>query len=193
MWLNENDITFISGIENCKALRRLFLPNNKIKKIAGLDSLKNLETLWLNENEIESLEGLPILPQLKEFSIARNKIEVIGTGLDGLDNLEDLNMSGNRIGNFKELLNLNRLPRLVRATFFDPHYGDNPICNLWNYQTYVLYHLPQLEKLDTLYISDDAKAFAEATFMKKRMYYNMRIKTIQRDASNLLKLIQAGK
>jgi hypothetical protein len=64
------------------------------------------------------------------------------------------------------------------VTFQDPHYGDNPICNLCNYQTYVLYHLPNLGKLDTLYISDDAKAFADATFMKKRMYYNMRIKTI---------------
>lgn len=57
----------------------------------------------------------------------------------------------------------------------------------------MLYHLPSLEKLDTLHISDDAKAFAEATFMKKRMYYNMRIKTIQRNASNMLKLIQVGK
>jgi hypothetical protein len=44
-----------------------------------------------------------------------------------------------------------------------------------------------------LHISDDAKAFAEATFMKKRMYYNMRIKTIQRNASNLVKLIHIGK
>ena len=95
-----------------------------------------------------------------------NKIEIIGTGLDGLDNLEDLNLAGNKIGNFKELLNLNRLPNLRIATFFDPHYGDNPIINLCNYQTYVLYHLPCLEKLDTLHISDDAKAFAEATFMK---------------------------
>lgn len=47
--------------------------------------------------------------------------------------------------------------------------------------------------LDTLLISDDAKAFAEATFMKKRMYYNMRIKTLQRNSSNILKLIKVGK
>lgn len=45
-------------------------------------------------------------------------------------------------------------------------------------------------KLDTLQISDDAKAFADATFMKKRMYYNMRIKTIQRNASNIIKLVK---
>ena len=104
-----------------------------------------------------------------------------------------MNLSANRIGNFKELLNLNRLPSLRVATFYDPHFGDNPICNLCNYQTYVLYHLPHLLKLDTLHISEDAKAFAEATFMKKRMYYNMRIKTIQRNASNILKLIKVSR
>lgn len=42
-------------------------------------------------------------------------------------------------------------------------------------------------------ISDDAKAFAEATFMKKRMYYNMRIKTIQRNASSIMKLLKICK
>ena len=47
-------------------------------------------------------------------------------------------------------------------------------------QTYVLYHLRNIYKLDTLFISDEAKSFAEATFMKKKMYYNMRIKTMQR-------------
>lgn len=53
--------------------------------------------------------------------------------------------------------------------------------------------MPHLSKLDTLNISDDAKAFAEATFMKKRMYYNMRIKTIQRNASNVIKLLKTCK
>ena len=47
-------------------------------------------------------------------------------------------------------------------------------------------------KLDTLSISEEAKAFAEGTFMKKRMYYNMRIKTIQRVTSNILKVLKTG-
>lgn len=59
-----------------------------------------------------------------------NHIEIIGTGLDGLESLESINLAGNKIGNFKELLNLNRLPNLRIATFYDPHYGDNPIINL---------------------------------------------------------------
>lgn len=95
-----------------------------------------------------------------------------------MENLYEINLAANKLGNFKELLNINRISSLKVATFFDPHYGENPICNLCNYQTYVLYHLPNLIKLDTLLISEEAKAFAEGTFMKKRMYYNMRIKTI---------------
>ena len=42
----------------------------------------------------------------------------------------------------------------------------------------MLYHLRNIVRLDTLVISEEAKSFAEATFMKKKMYYNMRIKTM---------------
>jgi hypothetical protein len=39
-------------------------------------------------------------------------------------------------------------------------------------------------------ISEEAKTFAESTFMRKKMYYNMRIKTMQRSFSTLSKLIK---
>jgi Leucine-rich repeat (LRR) protein len=133
------------------------------------------------------------LCKLKELNLASNHIESIGMGLDGLISLVELNISNNRVGNFKEVLNLNRLPELRTCTFQDPHYGENPIYNLCNYQTYVLYHLSTLTKLDTLVLTDDAKAFADATFMKKRMYYNMRIKTIQRNASTIIRLLKICK
>lgn len=189
-------IETIKGFDKLgRNLLELHLGNNRIRRIRGLDALVNLEKLWLDENRIESIgEGsLNSLAKLRELNLASNRIESIGMSLDGLVSLEELNISNNKIGNFKEVLNLNRLPNLRICTFQDPHYGENPICNLCNYQTYVLYHLPNLSKLDTLYISDDAKAFADATFMKKRMYYNMRIKTIQRNASNIMKLLKVCK
>jgi Leucine-rich repeat (LRR) protein len=34
-------------------LKELFLGNNKIKRIRGLDNLGNLEKLWIDENRIE--------------------------------------------------------------------------------------------------------------------------------------------
>ena len=47
--------------------------------------------------------------------------------------------------------------------------------------------------MDTLIICEEAKSFAEATFMKKKMYYNMRIKTIQRSFSTAKKCIKKAK
>lgn len=136
------------------------------------------------------MENLENLTKLKTLWIASNFIEEIKTSLDKLKSLNDINLAGNKICSFKEALNLNRLPNLKILSFYDPHFGENPICNLCNYQTYVLYHLRNITKLDTLFISDEAKSFAEATFMKKKMYYNMRIKTIQRSFSTLGKLVR---
>ena len=167
-------------------LRHLYLGSNRIKKMKGLEKCVALEKLWLDDNKIEQIEGMQNLSALLELNLAQNNIENIGIGLDGLISLKELNLSQNRIGNFKEVLNLNRLPNLTSCNFLDPHYGENPICSLCNYQTYVLFHLPKLNKLDTMTVSEESKSFAETTFMKKRMYYNMRIKTIQRNTSNIM-------
>ena len=94
------------------------------------------------------------LSSLKQLWLASNQIDCIKTSLDNLVALVDLNLSGNKICSFKEVLNLNRLPNLKVLSFYDPHFGENPICNLCNYQTYVLYHLRNINKLDTLSISE---------------------------------------
>ena len=152
-----------------------------------------LEKLWIDHNQIDTIIGLNNLERLEHLNLASNNIETIGVGLDGLVSLSTLNLAANKIGNFKEVLNLNRLNCLSVCMFADSHYGDNPICNLCNYKTYVLYHLPKLYRLDTEMISEDSKNFSEGTFMKKRMYYNMRIKTIQRNTSNILKLLKISR
>jgi len=56
-----------------------------------------------------------------------------------------------------------------------------------------LYHLRNISQLDTLIISDEAKIYSENTFMKKKMYYNMRIKSIQIQFSTLEKLLKRAK
>ena len=69
----------------------------------------------------------------------------------------------------------------------EPHFGENPVCALCNYHTYCLFHLQQLKVLDANIIADDARQLAEATYMKKKMYYNMRIKTLKRNTSNVIR------
>ena len=134
LWLNENHISHIDGLSNCKSLKHLYLSNNEIKKLQGLDNLTELEVFWICENQIRALENLDNLQQLRQFWVSGNQIETIKNGLDKLVSLTDLNLAGNKICSFKEILNLTRLPKLEILSFYDPHYGDNPICLLGNYQ-----------------------------------------------------------
>jgi hypothetical protein len=87
--------------------------------------------------------------------------------------LTSVNLADNRIGSFKEIAAVARLPKLKELCFADPHWGDNPVSTLCNYQTYVLFTIPSLAVLDTLPLAEETKALAEATYMKKKMYYNM--------------------
>ena len=41
-------------------------------------------------------------------------------------------------------------------------------------------------------LAEETKQLAEATYMKKRMYYNMRIKTLRRNTTNALRRAQEG-
>lgn len=167
--------------------------SNQISKMEGLENLVSLETLWLCNNQIRTVEGLECLPNLKCCWLAGNKIGRIEASFDCNVQLEELNLSDNDIGCFREIPNLARLPNLRRLSFNDNLFGDNPVVTLCNYQTYVLFHLQNVATLDGCPLSDEAKHMAEATYMKKKMYYNMRIKTMKRNCTNVLKKAQEAK
>ena len=82
--------------------------------------------------------------------MASNRIENISTGLDD-NTVAELNLANNRVGEFKQVLNLSRIETLLGI--FRSALWRQSICNLCNYQTYVLYHLGQLTTLDSMYIS----------------------------------------
>ena len=187
LWVRECKVKRIENLEHCTKLRHLDLDSNQIRVVEGLDTLQQLESLFLNDNRLTTLRGLSNLPNLTTLFVARNHVERVGTALDALTALTDLNLADNRIGYFKEIHNLTRLPALTTLCLNEPHYGDNPVCNLCNYQTYVLYQLAGLTCLDTLRVSEEAKALAEATYIKKKMYYNMRIKTLKRNTTNVVR------
>eukprot|EP00762_Andalucia_godoyi_P006959 ANDGO_08261.mRNA.1 Internalin-I len=189
LWLCECRIKAIQGLDGCISLKELYLYSNNISKIQNLSNLKQLEVLWLNENRISVIEGLDSLRALRVLWLSKNHISQIGTSLDNNENLEELDLSCNNIGNFKDVPNLQRLARLRTVFFSNPIFGDNPICKLGNYQTFTLYHLPQISMLDACPVSEEARHLADATFVKKKMYYNMRIKTMKRNAAVVQRLV----
>ncbi|CAI9727819.1 leucine-rich repeat-containing protein 9-like isoform X4 [Octopus vulgaris] len=87
----------ISNLDKCPLLTKLYLYNNQIKKIEHLEKLKKLQVLWLNSNSISVIENLISLKYLKDLNLADNKIIKIGKGLQQNINLENLNLSANKI------------------------------------------------------------------------------------------------
>uniref|UniRef100_A0A8C4VCK0 Leucine rich repeat containing 9 n=1 Tax=Gopherus evgoodei TaxID=1825980 RepID=A0A8C4VCK0_9SAUR len=194
LWIAECCLTKIDGLQHCTNLEKLYLYYNEISTIENLETLMKLEVIWLNNNQIKEIQGLHTLQNLKELNVAGNLIYKIGTCFDPNGQLERLNLSGNRICSFKELSNLASLPHLKDLSLNDPQYDPNPICLLCNYATHVLYHMPQLQRLDTYDVSQkQIKVLAEATVMKKIMYYNMRVKSVHRQLNEELEKLKERK
>ncbi|XP_071832914.1 leucine-rich repeat-containing protein 9-like isoform X2 [Apostichopus japonicus] len=194
IWICDCKLQGIQGLEGCKTITRMFLYGNNISKMENISHLKELETLWLARNNIINIEGLSELSKLKDLNVAGNKIEKIGHSLDSHNSLANLNLSGNNISTLKELTHLIRLPGLKVLGLKDPLYAPNPVCYLCNYSTHVLYHLPGLERLDSYDVCNKTmREMAEATVVKKKMYYNMRIQTLKRDQADMLQRLMKEK
>lgn len=191
-WIVECSLESMVGLEKCVLLKLVNLSRNKIRKMEGLSGLIQLETLWLNENEIINVSGLEELKELKEVWLCGNRISEIGNGFDGNRKLERIHLAKNRIGNIKQVIQLNRLERLEMLSFGDPHFGDSPICALCNYRIYVICQLPNLKYLDAKGINSEQQQAAETTFMKKKMYYNMRVKALHRNMDNIEKRLKGA-
>ena len=136
LWLCETNISRIKGIDNNVRLRKLHLYSNRIRIMENLSHLTNLQTLWLMDNEISVIQGIEKLTQLETLYLSRNKIREIGSSLDYNYSLVELNLAGNQLWSFKDLLNLTRSSALRKLAFNDPDHGDNPVCDLCNYQVY---------------------------------------------------------
>eukprot|EP00959_Pyramimonas_sp_CCMP1952_P346238 7251715-Pyramimonas_sp.AAC.2 len=134
VWVIETAVDKLAGLEHNLNIKNLYLYSNKIKRIENLSHLTKLERLWLCDNEIPRIEGLERLSSLTEINMARNKIERVGDVFKMNPKLTSLNLSDNGIGSFKEVSYLARLPSLTDLSLSDPHWGDNPLTSLCNYQ-----------------------------------------------------------
>ncbi|KAK0052192.1 leucine-rich repeat-containing protein 9 [Biomphalaria pfeifferi] len=187
LWVAECKLTRIEGLDKCKCLTKLYLYGNKITEIQNIQHLVKLKVLWLNNNLIKEIENIDNLLKLKELNLAENLIEKIGNSLSQNTHLEDLNLSGNPLLSLRDLTCLVKLQKLARLSLKDPLYQPSPACQLCNYSTHVLFHLPKLVSLDTMDMTTKhLSEVAEATVNKKKMFYNMRTKTIRRNMTDLL-------
>jgi len=148
--MTECGLSTMQGIDQCTQLMHLDLSSNRLSRMepAVLGELTNVRTLWLNENPIAEIQGLERLTRLHSLWLARTGVSYISDVLESNVALTDLNLAASAIANFKDIPNLARLRLLSSLALSDPHFGDSPVCSLCNYQTYLLFHLQQLNVLD---------------------------------------------
>jgi dynein assembly factor 1 len=86
-------------------LKTLYLEQNAISEIEGLDKLVNLRCLYLGKNLIRSTDGLAALTALDTLDLAENMIPRL-TGLACLNNLRTLSLSGNCLSSLEDVREL---------------------------------------------------------------------------------------
>ncbi|OAF66270.1 Leucine-rich repeat-containing protein 9 [Intoshia linei] len=190
LWLIDCKLTKIQNVKYMIKLRKLYLYSNKIRSIENCSNLKSLKVFWINKNKIFCLKGLQEMKNLVDLNLADNNIENIEI-LKELTNLKFLDISCNYIKSLNQFKVLTHL-KLIKHLIFYRSYSimNNPISLLPNYYLLLSTFVPKLSLVDGKRI-DFQILFKEAQEIieKKKIYYNMIIKTRQSENyENTLKL-----
>lgn len=178
--LSQQNITSMRGL-NLPHLKDLFLYENKISRIEGLDGCPQLRRLWLNGNCIRRIEGLYPVGGLRELWLQKNYIEEI-TGLESLVNLSVLGLAGNNIDSFKDLDRLAFLPSLTKVSFDDIHFGTCPVASRHGYRDFIIRKVEQIACIDGVPLGENERVFAEDTYARSVLEFNDRFEALQLEA-----------
>jgi Leucine-rich repeat (LRR) protein len=144
--LGGNCIESISSLrlERCSNLKVLFLHENRISRIDGLDKLVNLEELVLDRNRIKHLESSALnnMSELQELHLDDNGLRSLAH-IEVLTSLRSLSIASNCLAELSELERLSSLRSLVELNAF-----GNALCKKPNYRTMALVHCPTLQVID---------------------------------------------
>eukprot|EP00559_Dactyliosolen_fragilissimus_P004222 CAMPEP_0184865760 /NCGR_PEP_ID=MMETSP0580-20130426/18958_1 /TAXON_ID=1118495 /ORGANISM="Dactyliosolen fragilissimus" /LENGTH=342 /DNA_ID=CAMNT_0027365071 /DNA_START=303 /DNA_END=1331 /DNA_ORIENTATION=- len=99
LYLANNKLKEIKGIENLNKLRKLDLGANRIREMDStqLSGLTSLEELWLGKNKIERIDGLQNLRNLRRLDVQSNRLTVVDNLNAQVDSLEELYLADNGI------------------------------------------------------------------------------------------------
>ena len=165
--LSDQDISKIENL-NLPNLRELYLHRNYIRAVgsSSLSGCPRLKKLWLCQNQITNIDGLHGVPELEELWLQSNNI----TSLEGLaccPALVHLGMAGNNVSDFLEVRRLTALKMLTSLSFQDIHFGRCPVTDEDGYKDFVSCHLPWVQVLDGVEISQEQVDDAHLNYVKE--------------------------
>ena len=108
LWLDGNQLTDISPLENLTNLGFLALTDNQLTDISPLENLTNLGFLALDGNQLTDISPLENLTTLRDLGLRNNQLTDISP-LENLTTLKYLWLSGNQLTDISPLENLTNL------------------------------------------------------------------------------------
>ena len=111
LYLNDNQISDLSPLQNLMGLEDLHLINNQISDLTPLQNLTGLVYLYIGNNQINDLSPLQNLTSLERLDLTNNQISDLSP-LQNLKSLEELHLTNNQISNLRPLQNLTGIERL---------------------------------------------------------------------------------
>jgi len=160
--LGANNINYVPALQlwHLKNLKILFLQDNDIIKLEGIEGLVNLEELVLDRNKIKHLDAHSFsgLVNLRELRLEENGLRSL-SHLSALVRLQSLHLTCNRISEVAELEKLGAHPELVEITL-----SNNPVSRKQVYRPMLLRCCPALKYLDGRTVTIEEREHVEQLF-----------------------------
>ena len=122
----------LTGLEHCKRLMLLELPDNEVTDISPIADLNLLQSLTLTRNQVEDISPLANLKRLQYIELSDNNVKDISP-LAGLEGMNSLYLSGNQISDLSAVKDLSKLWTLDVA---DNNVSDvSPVASLTRLST----------------------------------------------------------
>lgn len=187
--LNAKDLKSLDDLKISVDIKKLYIENNKVIKLKGLENFTQLIGLYAQNNCISKMEGLDTLKNLKVLDLSKNKISSI-EGLSELFTLETLSLSLNYIGKngVKDVINVLQVPTiktldLSKNFITDPNtlnevlvklpsltilylQGNRITVDMKNYRKRMIASIKSLKFLDDSPVSTNDKKYAEIFISK---------------------------
>jgi len=164
--LEHNHISNMTVLQlwHLENLRSLYLANNEITKVEGINHLTHLREINLNRNRIRMVddEAFYGMTSVRELSMEENGLKTL-SNLEHLTFLHSLHLTSNRIADFSEIDKISGI-----RTLLDICITNNPIARKAFYRISIIKRIQSLQLIDGKGIAWDERERAEASSMDRQ-------------------------
>jgi len=164
--LEHNHISNMAALQlwHLENLRSLYLGNNEVSKLEGINHLQHLREINLNRNRIKAVDDDAFygMSSVRSLSIEENGLKSLAH-FEHLTFLHSLHLTTNRIADFSDIDRISGIRTLLDICII-----NNPICRKAFYRISIIKRITSLQLIDGKGIAWDERERAEASAVDPR-------------------------